>query len=67
MKIAIFGGSFNPVHNEHIKIVKSAISELKVDKLLVVPTYIAPHKKDEVVVSPKTKLKLVIMKLKNKA
>lgn len=50
MKIGIFGGSFNPVHNEHIKIVKSAVLELGLDKLFVVPTFIAPHKKGEVVV-----------------
>ena len=50
MKIAIFGGSFNPVHNEHIKIAKSAVKELNLDKLFIIPTFIAPHKKDEVVV-----------------
>ncbi len=43
-KIAIFGGTFDPVHSEHISLVKSAISELGLDKLIVMPTYLSPHK-----------------------
>lgn len=43
-KIAIFGGTFNPVHTEHINIVKAAIKELNLDKLIVMPTFISPHK-----------------------
>lgn len=44
MKIGIFGGTFNPIHTEHVNIVNNAISELNLDKLLVLPTYISPHK-----------------------
>ncbi len=43
-KIAIFGGTFDPVHSEHVSLVKSAINELKLDKLIVMPTYLSPHK-----------------------
>ena len=43
-RIGIFGGSFNPVHNEHITLAKSVLSELNLDRLIVMPTYIAPHK-----------------------
>lgn len=44
MNIAIFGGTFNPVHNEHINIALSAIKNLKLDKLFVIPTNITPKK-----------------------
>lgn len=44
MKVALFGGSFNPVHNEHINIVKAAISGLNLDKVIVMPSYITPAK-----------------------
>ena len=44
MKIAIFGGTFNPVHNEHVELVKAAIKELSLDKLFIVPTFAPPHK-----------------------
>lgn len=45
MKIALFGGSFDPVHSEHVKLVKAAISALALDKLIVMPSHIAPHKR----------------------
>ncbi len=44
-RIALFGGTFNPVHNEHIKMVKTAIKELRLDKIFVIPTNLPPHKK----------------------
>ena len=43
-RIAIFGGTFNPVHDEHVKTVVAAIDELKLDKLFIVPTFLPPHK-----------------------
>ncbi len=43
-RIAVFGGTFNPVHLEHKMLVKSAIKELGLDKIIVVPTNIPPHK-----------------------
>ena len=43
-RIGIFGGTFDPVHVEHVQVVKCAIEELQLDKLLVMPTYLPPHK-----------------------
>ena len=40
MKIAMFGGSFNPIHNGHIMLAKAFAKELALDKLLIIPTYI---------------------------
>ncbi|NPA04217.1 MAG: nicotinate (nicotinamide) nucleotide adenylyltransferase [Epsilonproteobacteria bacterium] len=45
MKIAVFGGSFDPPHLGHLKIVKEALKELEVDLVIVVPTYLNPFKK----------------------
>ncbi|WP_029513253.1 nicotinate-nucleotide adenylyltransferase [Mycoplasmopsis primatum] len=45
MKIGLFGGSFNPVHNGHIKIAKFAYETLKLDKIYFIPTAISPFKK----------------------
>lgn len=44
MKIGVFGGTFNPPHNGHIRLAKAAADELKLDKLLVIPSCIPPHK-----------------------
>ena len=44
MKIGIFGGSFDPVHQEHVKLAKAAISALRLEKLYILPSFVAPHK-----------------------
>ncbi len=44
MRIAIFGGAFNPVHREHVNLAIAAVRELKLDKLIIMPTAVSPHK-----------------------
>jgi len=44
MKIVVYGGSFNPPHLGHVQAVKSVLNKVKPDKLLIIPTYLAPHK-----------------------
>lgn len=44
MRIGIFGGSFNPVHIEHIRVAEAAIASLRLDTLFVMPAYAPPHK-----------------------
>lgn len=43
-RIGILGGTFNPVHSEHVNLAKSAIKELSLTRLIVMPTYMSPHK-----------------------
>ena len=45
MKIALFGGSFDPVHREHVNFVRAAIRELSLDLVIVMPSRLAPHKR----------------------
>ena len=44
MKIGIFGGSFDPVHKEHVNFVRAAIDCLRLDKVFVMPAHTPPHK-----------------------
>lgn len=44
MKIGIYGGSFNPVHNGHIHLALTAAEELELDKVYLVPSGISPHR-----------------------
>lgn len=44
LKIALLGGTFNPVHSEHVALAVSAVKELALDKLFIMPTYLPPHK-----------------------
>ncbi len=43
-RIGIFGGIFNPIHSGHVQAAKLAAEALKLDKLLLVPAGLAPHK-----------------------
>ena len=47
MRIAIYGGSFNPPHRGHVEAARSVQAALKPDKLLIIPTNIPPHKQME--------------------
>ena len=44
MKIGIYGGTFNPIHTGHIHAAKQAMEILGLQKLLMIPDRIAPHK-----------------------
>lgn len=44
MKIGIYGGSFNPPHLGHVKAALACRKELALDKVLVIPANIPPHK-----------------------
>ena len=43
-KTAIFGGTFNPFHNGHLEIVNSLLKFDDVNRVVVIPTAIPPHK-----------------------
>ena len=43
-RIGIYGGTFNPPHIGHIRAAIGAVRSLELDKLLVIPDRIAPHK-----------------------
>lgn len=45
-RIALFGGSFNPVHNGHVNLVKETAEKNGIDRVYVIPTFISPFKKD---------------------
>ena len=43
-KVGIIGGTFNPIHNGHIKMADFVLKNYKFDKILFVPAYLPPHK-----------------------
>ena len=65
MKIAMFGGSFNPIHNGHIMLANAFQKELSLDKVLIIPTYIPPHKQRDYSVSPQQKLEMCRLAVKD--
>ena len=43
-RIGIFGGTFNPPHIGHTRLAEHFVKELELDRLLVIPTFLPPHK-----------------------
>ena len=44
MRIAMYGGTFNPIHLGHMHAARAVVEALALDKLLLMPAGIPPHK-----------------------
>ena len=44
MKLGIYGGTFSPVHNGHVRAAEAFVEACELDKLLIIPAGIPPHK-----------------------
>ncbi|MFC1513896.1 nicotinate (nicotinamide) nucleotide adenylyltransferase [candidate division KSB1 bacterium] len=60
MKIGLYGGTFNPIHNAHLIIAEIICDELDLDRMYFIPTAQPPHrKKDRSIISVKFRLDMV--------
>jgi nicotinate-nucleotide adenylyltransferase len=44
VRIGVFGGTFDPVHNGHVKPVAAAAERFRLDRVIWVPARLSPHK-----------------------
>ena len=44
MTICIFPGTFNPIHDGHIKMAEYALEKYGFEKIIFIPAYLPPHK-----------------------
>ncbi|MBE6668883.1 MAG: nicotinate (nicotinamide) nucleotide adenylyltransferase [Ruminococcaceae bacterium] len=58
MRIGIYGGSFSPIHNGHIRALKAFLDQMQLDFVYVIPTYIPPHKQTSGVIDSRHRLKM---------
>ena len=58
-KIAIYGGTFDPVHHAHLLLARDALETLGLDKVIFVPAAISPLKKAAPVASGEIRLALL--------
>lgn len=65
MRTAMFGGSFNPVHNGHVALAKAFSKQLEIDRLLVIPTFLPPHKQHDTSVTPQARLEMCRLAFSN--
>lgn len=56
-KTVMFGGTFNPIHKGHVEMIRALSQREEVDRIIVVPTNVPPHKeKAEAFASPADRL-----------
>jgi len=58
-RIGVFGGTFNPIHNGHVKAALQVQKTFLLDKVLVIPSYIPPHKGIPNVAPPEHRLQMI--------
>ena len=44
MRLGIYGGTFSPPHRGHTEAARAFVEQLNLDKLLIIPTSLPPHK-----------------------
>ena len=58
-RIAIYGGTFDPVHHAHLILARDALETLRLDRLIFVPAAISPLKKAAPVASGELRLAML--------
>jgi len=64
-KIAIYGGTFDPVHHAHLILAREAIETLGLEKVILVPAAISPLKKTAPVASGDARLAMLRAAIKS--
>lgn len=59
MKIAVLGGSFNPIHIGHLALADEVCVSLGYDRVLFIPAYNPPHKEMHTIVSREDRMEMV--------
>ena len=58
MFTAIFGGTFNPLHNGHYEMLKALNQDDRIEKILLMPDRIPPHKSADALIDDKTRIEM---------
>ncbi len=57
-KIAVYGGTFNPIHNGHIHLAEQFKKLIGFDKVVLIPTNVPPHKEALMLASAEDRLQM---------
>lgn len=48
-RIGVYGGTFDPVHNGHLRVAAAILENFALDQLLFVPAFVPPHKRGQTI------------------
>lgn len=60
-RIALFGGTFDPVHSGHLEVAQSAVKDLSLDRVIFLPCRQSPHKTEAAGASEEQRLAMLQM------
>lgn len=63
-RLGILGGTFNPIHYGHLAAAEEVRDRLRLDRILFIPSFIPPHKREEIV--PHADLRMEMVRLATK-
>jgi nicotinate-nucleotide adenylyltransferase len=58
-RIGLLGGTFNPIHEGHLRAAEEIRRRFGLDKILFIPSYIPPHKQTADMASPEDRFAMV--------
>ena len=64
-KVGIYGGTFSPPHIGHVSAAKAFIDQEALDELIIMPTYLSPHKELSGSVTPMQRLEMCRLSFSN--
>ncbi len=65
IKTIIAGGTYDPVHIGHMQLAEDVLQHYKAERLILVPSFISPHKKEKQVISPEHRIRMLEMAVKD--
>jgi nicotinate-nucleotide adenylyltransferase len=65
MRVGLFGGTFNPIHNGHLTVAKEVKDGFPLDTIIFFPSAIPPHKESESVVNADDRINMLNIAISN--
>lgn len=59
MRVGLFGGTFNPIHNGHLKAIEEVQKGFSLDKSYLIPSALPPHKEQRGLVDAKDRMEMI--------
>ena len=66
MRLGVFGGSFDPVHQGHMILAQFALEQLELDRVVFLPSFNPPHKQGQIATSFEDRLRMLELALEGR-
>ncbi len=58
-RIGVLGGTYDPIHNQHVAVAAAAYKELNLDEVWIMPNGVPPHKQNRKIASGKDRIAMI--------